>query len=306
MFRVRYYKLSDYSSFQELYLLSLGNQPELREHWLRTLEIRMAKPGYNPEKNLILVQKEENLVGFLDCIPEDSIERIILTGYIRKEFRRKGIAGAMLEYAEKSAIASGRDIFHVCLDENNPSGVAFLKKNHFKQVRIHLDLVLNLKESEAQLTAGPELDLKNLRRGGEFLLAEVQNSIFSDSWGFCPNTKDDVLFYLDLTGSRIEHVFVAMHNDEVAGYLWPHPVDISRPGKVRIHMLGINPRFRGQGLGRSLLLFFLAKLRAEGFEQVELTVDSENTAARRLYLSLGFQLNSRLIWYEKRISEKSI
>ena len=49
-------------------------------------------------------------------------------------------------------------------------------------------------------------------------------------------------------------------------------------------------RWRGQGIGRSVMKELLSRARAvDGIEQVILTVAATQAAARRLYESLGFQ-----------------
>jgi ribosomal protein S18 acetylase RimI-like enzyme len=45
----------------------------------------------------------------------------------------------------------------------------------------------------------------------------------------------------------------------------------------------------------------LARLRSKGIKTAELTVDSENKAARALYESLGFEVQGGILWYEKAV-----
>jgi [ribosomal protein S18]-alanine N-acetyltransferase len=52
--------------------------------------------------------------------------------------------------------------------------------------------------------------------------------------------------------------------------------------------LGIDPRWRGQGLGRRLMREVLGRLRARGVREVRLGVEPANTTAIELYSSLGF------------------
>jgi ribosomal protein S18 acetylase RimI-like enzyme len=69
--------------------------------------------------------------------------------------------------------------------------------------------------------------------------------------------------------------------------------------KGLIHMLGVDPDYRQQEIGRAILLNGLDGLKARGVDIVELTVDSENPAACSLYASAGFEVCARLEWYEK-------
>ena len=53
----------------------------------------------------------------------------------------------------------------------------------------------------------------------------------------------------------------------------------------------VRPRWRGSGVGQALLQELVKQARkASGLEQIHLTVSTSQTAARRLYQSLGFEV----------------
>jgi ribosomal protein S18 acetylase RimI-like enzyme len=99
-----------------------------------------------------------------------------------------------------------------------------------------------------------------------------------------PSTR---AFILDMIGRGYPQ-FVAMADGEVAG--WCDVTPYSRPIKAHCGVLGMGllPRFRGQGLGKRLMLRTLDAARAFGLTRVELTVRQDNANAIALYRKIGF------------------
>jgi putative acetyltransferase len=88
--------------------------------------------------------------------------------------------------------------------------------------------------------------------------------------------------------------FVALDGDQVIGWAdifpaWAHAV--AHTGTLG---MGLLPAWRGQGLGRALLLACIAKARAKGITRVSLQARADNTAAIRLYEAVGFRHEARL------------
>jgi len=65
-----------------------------------------------------------------------------------------------------------------------------------------------------------------------------------------------------------------------------------------VYVLGVHPGEQGTGLGRALTLAGLAYLRGREIPEVMLYADGENTAAIRLYESLGFVHTATDVMYE--------
>ncbi len=66
-------------------------------------------------------------------------------------------------------------------------------------------------------------------------------------------------------------------------------------------MLGVDPDYRGRGIGKIALLAGLSYLKNKGIRVAEITVDSKNEVACALYRSVGFKLWTTTLWYEKAI-----
>jgi len=68
-------------------------------------------------------------------------------------------------------------------------------------------------------------------------------------------------------------------------------------GAAGIYAFGVIPQVRGQGVGRELLTRVIDLLRREGYHEMSLEVDPDNTVARELYESVGFRTRTTYGYY---------
>ena len=85
-------------------------------------------------------------------------------------------------------------------------------------------------------------------------------------------------------------LYIAIRENSVVG--WCAIIRELRPfrthrGKVA---MGVHPDFRGQGLGRRLLVKCIEHSEANGIGRIELAVYAHNTNAKKLYEKLGFEI----------------
>lgn len=83
---------------------------------------------------------------------------------------------------------------------------------------------------------------------------------------------------------------VAEGEEGLLGLYVLHPNNVGRCGHIANASYAVDRGHRGQGIGRKLVLDCMARAGALGFRVLQFNaVVAENTAARRLYESLGFR-----------------
>jgi ribosomal protein S18 acetylase RimI-like enzyme len=105
----------------------------------------------------------------------------------------------------------------------------------------------------------------------------------------------DAPFFTDRTSP--EDVLVALVDAQVAGYVSlrqtiPLP---SHQHVLEVSGLAVDPRFRGQGIGRRLVEAAKQEARRRGARKLSLRVLGPNTVAQRLYESCGLRVEGRLV-----------
>ena len=87
-----------------------------------------------------------------------------------------------------------------------------------------------------------------------------------------------------------ESVPLAIYNDEqMVGFLMYHPEDYEMAKIWFIERLMVGHQFQGNGYGRAAMQALIDQLRAQpGYQAILISFVPENTAAKKLYASLGF------------------
>ncbi len=291
-------------------LINLVNETEgLETRYIspQTLTDSLIKrQDYHPEKDLFLAEIGGNIVGYVNVIPELKIGRVVLSCYIHPRNRRKGLGRKLFECALHHARQLEARVAHTNIYQDNVVAKRFLSKCNFRFVRLYLELRMNL--SNVQL---PDTDqtliCRQLRPGEEDKLTQLQNRSFADTWGYNPNTVEEISYRTGLPSYSPTNIIVAYERDRPVAYIWLRAdldeKQVFNEGgrKGQIYMLGVDPDYRGRGIGKKVLLAGLYHLKSQGFQIIELTVDSKNKAACSLYRSVGFKSWTTSLWYEKTV-----
>ncbi|MCA0456282.1 MAG: GNAT family N-acetyltransferase [Chloroflexi bacterium] len=87
-----------------------------------------------------------------------------------------------------------------------------------------------------------------------------------------------------------ESVPLAIYNDDqMVGFLMYHPEDYQMAKIWFIERLMVGHPYQGKGYGRAAMQTLIDELRAQpGYQAILISFVPENTAAKKLYASLGF------------------
>lgn len=263
----------------------------------------LGRPNHFPENNLFVAQKAEDIVGYLDVMHELNIGRAVLSYLVHPEHRRKDFAKRLVECAIDRARELEVKIAHVNIPQDKAMAKRLFSRMGFRYIRRFLELRLDLAEAHVPKTNQIASPRRHLSAGEEDKLMEIQNRSFAGTWGYSPNTIEDIIYRTGLPSCSLEDIILSWDADRPVAYCWTK-INLGEDktiggDKGRVYMLGVDPDYRGKEEGKQVLVAGLSHLKNKGIRIVELTVDSENKVACALYRSAGFEVWTSSLWYEK-------
>lgn len=303
-YTIRNYQPSDFDKFV---LLSIeAEKLKLTQHYVspQVIAERLGRPNYSPEQDLFLIEIAGDIIGYMDMVPELAIKRVILDCWIHPEHRRKGLATKLFSHATHRARELSAKVAYVNILKDNVTAKSVLSKLCFERIGRFLELRLEMAKIPWWDINQTALGCCHLQRGEEDKLMRIQNRCFAGTWGYNPNTVEEITYRTNLSSCSPEDVILTYQEDEIIGYCWTEVINDEEAGggrAGRISMIGTDPDFRGKGVGKRVLLAGLTHLKNKGMRVTELTVDSENKAACALYRFVGFEVLTSSLWYEKVI-----
>ncbi len=307
---IRNYRASDFDSFVQL--KNEAQKLTTEGDWLspQVVSQNLERPNYSPEQDLFVAEVDGNIIGYMDMSPELLIGRVILDCWVNPEHRRRGVVTKLFGYATCRAQELDTKVVHVNIAEGNMTAKSALSKLGFECIRRFLELRLDMTKVRWSDVDQEALRCRHLRCGEEDKLTQIQNRSFSGTWGYNPNTEEEIRYSISMSGGAREGILLAYEEDKPIGYCWtrvePEGKSITDENKGRILMLGVDPDYRGSGVGKRVTFAGLAYLKSKGIRFTELTVDSENEPAYALYRSVGFETCSTSLWYEKVLSQATL
>jgi len=302
-YTIRSYQRADFNKYVRLNIEAEKLEPSGRCVSPQAIAEHLGRPNCSPEQDLFVVEVAGKICGYMDVVTELTIGRVILDCWVHPECRREGLATKLLGCAARRAKELGAKVVHVNVSRDNAVAKVVLSELGFRFIRRFLQMRLDISKVRWQDVNPAVLQCRHLQHGEEDKLTQIQNRSFAGTWGYKPNTEEEIIYRIGLTNCSPEDVVLACDGDKVIGYCWTkiiHEMDKDER-KGRVFMLGVAPDYRGKGIGKGVLLAGLSNLKSRGLQVVELAVDSKNKAACSLYRSVNFKVRTSSLWYEKEI-----
>lgn len=300
---IRNYQPADFDAYVQLVAMAERTGPTGRCPEARQIRGRLFRPNYHPDQDLFIVEDDDHIVGYSDITAEVNIERIVIDCFVLPEYWPRSVTTELLSRAEDRGRELRVRVAQVNIAQGNEVARRTLSQLGFKPMRRFLVLRLQMADVPEQATSQATRGYRHLKRGEEEKLTQLQNRSFAETWGYSPTSIQEISYHLNLAGNSPDDVIVASDEDRLVGYCWTKPGKDDTAARIaQVFMFGVDPDYRGRGIGQGVLLTALGYLRSKGVQIVELTVDSNNHTAYSLYQSVGFQGWTSSLWYEKPIA----
>ena len=222
-------------------------------------------------------------------------------GIVAQGAKRRGLGTRVVEAGETRARERGAARVQTFSLEEDAAAAEIFARHGYAHVRRFYEMAIEL-EAPPEVPALPEeFTLEGFRSEDARPFYDTLDAAFQDSWehhsiGFerwweekqSAHDFDPTLWFLVRAG------------DAVAAVIRNEP---ERNGGGYVAALGVARPWRGEGLGRALLMRTFAEFYARGVRRVTLGVDAQSpTGATKLYESVGMLTENAAVVYEKALA----
>ncbi len=289
---------SNHNSALADFAASLHSQTsELHDLCRRTFQSVLGQPGLEPTENCLVLEQSGQIKGLALVIREFPINRSVIEVMMSPDLAGSPEEVELVQRAVARAEALGLGVAHVCVLPDSGRGKV-LEQLGFSSVRTYLAMLWNQDELPA-LDLPQGYSVRSFQKGDTPLLTQVQNDAFTGSWGFCPNTEEQIEYRTQMPNTSKAGILFLFEGDSPAGYCWTVLVPAENGVRGMIGMIGVVPQYRGKGVSRHILQAGMEHLRSVGLAEIGLEVDGNNDPAVRLYTSTGFKKMGERHWFER-------
>jgi mycothiol synthase len=283
----------------------------------QSLRAVMQTPGVNLETDYVLaLDPNQRLVGY--AVVRDTAPHTVLFALVdvHPHSRGLGIGSSLGRWAEERARRSvprapaGERV--VLLQERLSTDAAareFLLGRGYRVVRHNVRMIIELEAPPPQPALPPGVTIRpfNRAREGHALVRAFQEA-FRGSWGYVERPiEEEHRRWMHRLDRDPDHDpspfwFVARDGTEIAGLCLSDSREAGDSETGWIHIVGVRPAWRRQGLGLALLQHSFGALYHQGRQRIGLEVDTQNpTGATHLYEKAGMHVERQYDFFEKEL-----
>ncbi len=298
-------KLRSYAGLQDLHamldLLSEGCQANTGTYYIHRGDLQWwlfytETPPELWQSRIRLWMDSERLIGWALLSPEDDTFDVYTVPALRGSLQENEMLSSIVD--EMSALD---ELNNIWIAEDDRERIRWFEENGFKVADDHY---VHLTRSLSGPLVGPQLPsgfTLRTSRGDEAdarLRAVASHAAFKSGMPFEKYWLRTLRFVQSPVYVKEHEIFVIAPNGDVAAYCIIWTDELTKLG--HFEPVGTHPDCQRKGLGKSLLFEGLRRLKSEGMTEADVCTNHDNVAAIRLYESVGFRIDKRLLTYKKK------
>jgi mycothiol synthase len=271
-------------------------------------------PDTDYERGSVAVYDAGSLAGYGVLISRplaDQVHRMHVDGGVHPAYRRRGVGGALLDWAESAALPIHHDrlpgrplsLSATCMSTNQ-TAIALYAAHGYQPVRWFHAMVRDLSGPLPAEPAPSGVQIVGFDPERMEDARTVRNEAFREHWGSAEQTLEGWAHFMAFGGFRPELSFLAYSDGEPVGVLISHeydpPTETADVRDLYVAVVATRREARNRGIASALLTRALAGAATAGFTTASLDVDADSmTGAIGLYQRAGFAVHHSTITHTK-------
>lgn len=268
---------------------------------------------FDPRRDRIVVELQGALIAAAetDVRTRDGIGVHHVSGWVRSDWRRRGLGHALLGWTERRAHEVARvdgrpprRSLASAPDQAQLDAIAVYESAGFEPVRYGFTMIRDLAEPIPDLPLPAGLEVRPVEASDHRRIWDADAEAFRDHWDWPERADGDFERWFAAPNLDTSLWQVGWDGDEVAGSAMPfiYPEENAALGVSRAWFDHISVRrpWRRRGLASALITRGMTALRERGIAEAALGVDAENTTgALGVYEALGFRRSRGFVVMKK-------